>query len=623
MESSYNHKILEINLNDHSFKEINYDQTLIKKFLGGVGLGIEYIMREKVYNFEPLSAENPLILMTGLLTGTTYPCSGFYSISARSPLTGIHGEGVSGGFFGPELRKLYNGLIFKGKSESPVYLKIDDDGYELRDASKIWGLKVKEAMDVLHSELDKQYKIALIGPSGEMQIPLACILNDHYRAVGRSGMGAVMGSKNLKAIAVKSSAKIEYYDEEKFKNITRNLFKDFKDSNMAKTMHQIGTNGIDVFEVFSDVPHQNWGAMGKWKGVTQISGAVVAEKMLVRLRPCYLCPFSCGGEVEVKEGPYKVSGASRPEYETVAAFGSMCLNDNIESIAYLNDLCNQYGVDTISTGCTVAFAIDLYNNGILTDKDIGFPLNWGDHDSIIKLTEMICKKEGIGEILSQGSRKAAKIIGKGADFYAVEIKGLEVPMHEPRANFPLGLQYATSNRGACHLRGLGSDIYSGFSKLSRSLDINEEVPIRERTQDNPKFAIDIVVTQNVSEINNSLGICRQTISTGTLVREDLFDRLLDAIYYLTGFKFTLSDLIEIGERIFNLKRLFNVKCGITKNDDRIPEKLAKTLLDKGRARNKVLKIDNMLSEYYKIRGWDENGIPTKERLNKLSIINYL
>lgn len=620
--NQYSGKILEIDLKTRSFKEVEFEKDKVHKFLGGVGFAIDYLVKEKVYNVSPLDEKNPLIVMMGLLTGTSYPCSGFYSISARSPLTNIHGEGVSGGFFGPALRTLNNGIIFKNKAAEPLYLKIDEDGHQLMDASDLWGQTTKHAMTKIQEKLGKQYKIMCIGPSGEKEIPLACIINDHYRAVGRSGMGAVMGSKNLKAIAVKSSKQIEYHDEKKFKEVTRSLFKDFKNSNMAKTMNQIGTNGIDVFELMADVPHQNWGALGKWKEVREISGAVVTEKLLVKLRPCYMCPFSCGGEVEVKEGPYKVSGASRPEYETVGAFGSMCLNSNVESIAYLNDLCNQMGVDTISTGCTVAFAIDLYENGIISEEDVGFPLKWGDHEAITKLTEMTCKNEGFGKILAQGSRKAAEIIGNGAEKYTAEIKGLELPMHEPRANFPLGLQYATSNRGACHLRGLGSDIYSGFSKLSRSLDINEEIQIRERTIDDPKFAKDIAICQNVSEINNSLGICRQTISTGTLVREDLFNRLLDAIEALTGISYILDDLIEVGERIFNLKRLYNIKCGITKTDDRVPEKLVNSPLDKGRARKKILKIDNMLEEYYRFRGWDENGVPTRKKLEQLNILEY-
>jgi len=342
----------------------------------------------------------------------------------------------------------------------------------------------------------------------------------------------------------------------------------------------------------------------------------------VKLRPCYLCPFSCGGEIEVKDGPYKVTGASRPEYETVGAFGSMCLNSNIKSIAYLNDLCNQMGVDTISTGCTVAFAIDLYENGIISEEDVGFPLRWGDEKVIVRLTEMICNQEGIGKIFSQGSKKAANLIGKGAEEFTSEIKGLELPMHEPRSNFPLGLQYATSNRGACHLRGFGSDIYSGFSKLSNSLEINEGVAIRKRTVDDPKFANDIAVSQNVSEINNALGICRQTISTGTLVRDDLFDKLLDAIYFLTGIKLDLQELIKTGERIFNLKRIYNFRCGITRNDDRVPQKLKDTPLNAGRARNKNLQIDDMLQEYYKVRGWNEEGFPKEEKLKELGLDDY-
>jgi len=612
---------LEVDLEKNSFIEKKIEKNMIKKFLGGVGFGIEYLMREKAHEVEPFSEKNPLVLMTGLLTGTTYPCSAFYSVSSKSPLTSIIGEGVSGGYFGPELRPIFNGIIFKNKSGEPVYLIIEDEHYELKDASEIWGMDTKNAIKMVQSKLGKEYKVACIGPSGENKIPLACIMNDHGRAVGRSGMGAIMGSKKLKAIAVKSTKKISYENESKFKEITRDLMKKLKNSNPALTLRQIGTNAIEYFEMFADVPHQNWSEMGKWKGVNEISGAVVREKMLVRLKPCYLCPFSCGREVEIKEGPYKIENAAGPEYETVAAFGSMCLNSNIESIAYINDYCNKMGVDTISTGSLVAFAIDCYERGILSEEDVGFSLSWGDHESIVKLTKLICERKGIGEILSLGTRKAAEIIGKNAEELTVEIKGLDVPMHEPRANFPLGLQYATANRGACHLRGFGTDIYGGFSNLGKAIGIREEVPIKFRTIDDPKFARDIAISQNLSEVNNSLGICRQTISSGSLAIENIFDLLIESIYCLTGISFTLDEILQIGERIFNLKRKFNVLCGMSKKDDRIPIKL-KTPLANGRARGKVLSIDKMLQEYYKFRGWDENGKPTRDKLKELSIDEY-
>ena len=612
---------MEVDLEKNSFIEKKIEKNMIKKFLGGVGFGIEYLMREKAHEVEPFSEKNPLVLMTGLLTGTTYPCSAFYSVSSKSPLTSIIGEGVSGGYFGPELRPIFNGIIFKNKSGEPVYMIIEDEHYELKDASEIWGMDTKNAIKMVQSKLGKEYKVACIGPSGENKIPLACIMNDHGRAVGRSGMGAIMGSKKLKAIAVKSTKKISYENESKFKEITRDLMKKLKNSNPALTLRQIGTNAIEYFEMFADVPHQNWSEMGKWKGVNDITGAVVREKMLVRLKPCYLCPFSCGREVEIKEGPYKIENAAGPEYETVAAFGSMCLNSNIESIAYINDYCNKMGVDTISTGSLVAFAIDCYERGILSEEDIGFSLSWGDHESIVKLTKLICERKGIGEILSLGTRKAAEIIGKNAEELTVEIKGLDVPMHEPRANFPLGLQYATANRGACHLRGFGTDIYGGFSNLGKAIGIREEVPIKFRTIDDPKFARDIAISQNLSEVNNSLGICRQTISSGSLAIENIFDLLIESIYCLTGISFTLDEILQIGERIFNLKRKFNVLCGISKKDDRIPIKL-KTPLINGRARGKVLSIDKMLQEYYKFRGWDENGKPTSNKLKELSIDEY-
>ncbi|MHA1264437.1 MAG: aldehyde ferredoxin oxidoreductase family protein [Candidatus Helarchaeota archaeon] len=612
--------ILNVNLDTHNCVEEKYGLDLVAKFFGGPGFAIDYLLRKKTFEKAPSDPVNPLILMTGLLTGTTYPCSGFFAVSARSPLTNIYGEGMSGGFFGAKLRRVFNGIIFEGKAANPVYLLIDDENYELQDASNLWGLTTRKTLDALQSKLGKEFRVACIGPAGENQIPLAAIINDHGRAVGRTGMGAVMGSKNLKAIVVNSKRKIHYYNEEKFKEVAQFLFKAFKDSPMAGIMRQIGTNGMDYFEMIADVPHKNWD-LGKWRGINKISGSVVYQKLFVKLAPCYMCAFSCGRVVEVREGPYKVINAAGPEYETAAAFGAMCLNDNIESIAYLNDYCNQMGVDTISTGCTVAFAIDCYEKGIITEKDVGFPLDWGDAEAIVRLTQLIATKEGIGKVLSQGTRKAAALLGKGAEDLTAEIKGLDVPMHEPRANFALGLQYATANRGACHLRGFGSDIYSGFANFNKWFGIQEEVPLRVRTVDNPEFARDIAISQNLSEVNNALGICRQTISSGSQIVERIFDKLLEAMYHLTGIQFSLSDLLQVGERIFNLKRIFNVRCGITRHDDRIPPKL-KQPLSKGLAKNRPLTIDAMLAEYYRVRGWDEKGIPMKSKLSSLGIDEY-
>jgi len=596
------------------------DTNLVKTFLGGPGFAIDYLMAEKTFENELYSKKIPLVFMTGLLTGTAYPCSGFYSVSSRSPLTNIYGEGLSGGFFGAELRKTLNGIIFKNKSISPVYLIIEDDHYELRDASNLWGLPSDKTIHELQSILGKQFKVACIGPSGEKLVSLASIMNDHHRAVGRTGMGAIMGSKNLKAIAVRSNKKIEYINETKFKEISRQTFNAFKKSPMAEILRNLGTNAINYFERLSDVPHKNW-TLHKFKGVNEITGSVVLEKLHVRNKPCFMCPFSCGREIEINEGPYQIKNAAGAEYETTAAFGAMCLLSNVEAIAYLNDLCNKMGVDTISTGCTVAFALDCYEKGIITQEEIGFPLEWGDADAVIKLTELICKKEGIGKILSNGTRKASELIGKGSEELLSEVKGLEAPMHDPRAIFPLGLQYATSNRGACHGRGYANDQYSGFTGFNDILKITKEKPIRERTVDDPKFAKDIAITQNLAEVVNALGICKQTMTSGSQIVENLFDKIIDVIYYLTGITFTLKELLKTGERIFNLKRRFNNKCGITRKDDRIPPRL-KFPLERGITKNKVLTIDAMLNEYYKFRGWDEKGIPTTKRLNELGINNY-
>ncbi len=599
--------------------EIVLDKNQIRSFLGGPGFAIKYLLEKKAYEHEPLNEKNPLIFMTGFLTGTSFPSSGFYSVSARSPQTTFYGEGLSGGFFGAEMRKVLNGIIFNNKSNMPVYLFIDEDHFELKDASDLWGLTTEKTIKTLQNKHGKQFKVACIGPAGELLVPLACIINDHFRAVGRTGMGAVMGSKNLKAIAINGGKKkIEYFQKEKFNELSKTIFKAIQKSPMGQVLKNFGTNNIDYFEHLNDVPHKNW-TLHKFRDVAELTGAIVFEKYQVRNVPCYLCPYSCGREIEIKEGPYKIEHAAGTEYETTAAFGAMCLISNIEAVAYLNHLCNTLGVDTISTGCTIAFAMDCYENGILTEEQIGFPLEWGDIDAVIKLTELICKKEGIGIILGEGSRKAAKVFGKGADQLLSDVKGLEAPMHNPRAIFPLGLQYATSNRGACHLRGFANDSYSGFTGFNEDLGITKELPIRKRTIDDPKFAKDVAIMQNLSEINNALGICRQVISSGTQIVEHLLDKILKAIYYLNGMELSLKELLQIGEKIFTMKRVFNTKCGITRKDDIIPPRIQRPL-EQGVLKGKVVKIDAMLEEYYKFRGWDNNGIPTQQKLIQMGIV---
>jgi aldehyde:ferredoxin oxidoreductase len=617
LNSKIDGKILEVDLEKDTLNIQNLDSSKVEKLLGGPGFAIDYLMAQKTFEFDPFDTENNLIFMTGLLTGTLFPCSGFYSVSSRSPLTLGYGEGMSGGFFGAELRKALNGIIFKKKSDSPKYLIIEDDHIEIKDASQIWGLTTEKTIRELNLKHGKSHRVACIGPAGERRVTLASIMNDHHRAVGRTGMGAVMGDKNLKAIVVKNNKELVYNDEQEFRKISTYLMKAFKNSPMAEILRNYGTNNISYFERLCDVPHKNW-TLHKWREVPNISGEVVLERLHVRNKPCYLCPFMCGREIEIKAGPYKIKNAAGSEYETTAAFGSMCLISDVEAIAYLNHLCNVYGVDTISTGCTIAFALDCYEHGLITQNDVGFALEWGDTEAIIKLTELICKNEGFGKTLGQGSRKAAEIIGKGAEEFLTEIKGLEAPMHDPRAIFPLGLQYATSNRGACHLRGFANDTYSGFTGFDKYVDITPPSPIRERTIDKPEFAKDVIITQNISEVNNALGICRQTISSGSQIVDNLFEMILDAIYNLTGIRLDLQQILNIGERIFTLKRVFNTKCGITRKDDRIPPRL-QFPLEKGLTKNKIVRIDNMLDEYYRIRGWDENGFPTNKKLVELDI----
>jgi|Deesub1362B_J571_1020462.scaffolds.fasta_scaffold00041_22 aldehyde:ferredoxin oxidoreductase len=603
-------KILRVDLRNGEIKEEELEEEVAKKFIGGSGLAAKIIYDELSSDVDPLSPENLLIFMTGPLVGVKVPNSGRHAVCAKSPLTGIWGEANSGGTWGVELKKAgYDGIVVKGKAEKPVYLWIHEGGVEIRDASHLWGKDTFETDEIIKEETDEKAVVACIGPSGEKLVKIAAVMNDgkDARAAGRTGMGAVMGSKNLKAIAVRGDKEIPVYDEEKLKELTKGLGKMIAEK--AERMGRYGTANIMIMvEEIGDLPIKNW-LQGRWiEGAEKLSGERMAETILKRRYFCKNCVIGCGRIVEIKEGKWKLEEQAGPEYETLGAFGSLCLIDDLGAVSKLNEICNKYGIDTISAGAIVAFAIEAYEKGILKESDVGFALRWGDADAAIRLTEMIARKEGIGALLSEGVKKAAEKLGGLALEMAIHSKGLELPMHDPRAYASIAVAYATSNRGACHLQGLTHPLEGRL--VIPELGYNEPL---DRFDVNGK-GIMTAKMQDLMAMFDALTLCKFLIFGGITVTH-----LVDWLNAVTGWNFTVEEFLKTGERIYNIKRMFNVKCGVSRKDDTMPLRILTHKRGEGGSAEHLPAWNIMLSEYYEYRGWDEMGIPKEEKLKELGL----
>jgi len=609
--NGYNGKILWVNLTDGSFREEEISDEDARKYLGGSILAAKYILEKVSADTDPLSAENLLIFAIGPMV-MNFASTSRYAVAAKSPLTGIWGEASSGGRFAHQMKKSgFDAFIFEGISEKPVYLWVNEGQYELRDASSVWGKDTFETDDLLLAETHKKASVACIGPAGERLAKLASVMNDSGRAAGRCGLGAVMGSKKLKAIVCFGTKQFKPLNPEKITYVISQL------SALSGDMSTLGMDRfgtammLDMFWPVGDIPVKNWN-IGLWEqeGIppaevyARIGGARMRETILKKRYACLGCPVGCGREVKIESGPFQMEGPG-PEYETLGAFGSLCLNDNLESICKANDLCNRFGLDTISVGATVAWAIEAYEKGILSKDDIGFELNWGDAEGIVKLTEMIAKGEGIGKLLSNGTVATATELGQGLDL-AVHVKNLELPMHDPRAFHSMAVQYATGNRGGAHTEGWSMMGEVGFMPAEFGIEF---APGRFETRGKGLIASKI---QDFSTLANAATIC---LFVSLPFSPTMIAQILNAI---TGWDLTAKELMKIGERGFNMKRVFNVRCGIRRKDDTLSPKMFKAV-EKGGHAGQVPELDKMLDDYYKIRRWTEDGVPTKEGLLDLDL----
>jgi aldehyde:ferredoxin oxidoreductase len=608
----YAGKILEIDLSTGKIGTGSIKEEDRKKFIGGSGLAAKIFFDSFDPKVDPLSSENPLIIMTGPVVGTQFPGTSRFAVCGKSPLTGIWGEGTCGGNFGPELKFAeIDGIIFRGISPTPVYLAIEDDRIELRDASDLWGMDNYTLTDLLKERhgKEKRPKVLSIGPAGENVVKFAAICNDKGDFIGRTGMGALMGSKRLKAIVVKGTRKVETSHSEEYTTLRKLLIEKCRDSMVAQSFRSMGTDaGMDLFMMAGDVPIRNWTIGENLDLSTNLGGPAMTEKYLKRNHACSFCPIACKRIVKVDDGPFKTEEGPGPEYQTCSAFGTLIMNGDLASVIKANEWCNRYGMDTISCGATIAFAMEAFEKGLITQKDTGgIDLTWGNVDGAIELLHKIAKKEGIGAILSEGTREAAKRLGKGAEEFSVEVKGLEVPMHDPRGFHGMGLAYMTSIRGGCHLMHFALPVEQGISPFTEAGF--QENYIGQTSEGKAEM---IKLCEDLGLPCNSLVICQFVAWTYSA------HELAEIVRVTTGFDFTLKDLLSCGERTWLLKRGLGNMMGVSAKDDRLPKRIL-TPLKEGSAAGSVPDVERLLREYYEIRGLDREGKPKKEVLIKAGL----
>jgi|MudIll2142460700_1097286.scaffolds.fasta_scaffold09111_3 aldehyde:ferredoxin oxidoreductase len=593
-------KILRVDLTKGESKVEELDPKLGAKFIGGRGLGSKILSDEIDPKVDPFSPNNKLIMATGPLTGTGASAAGRYMVITKAPLTGTIACSNSGGHFGAELKFAgFDLIIFEGKAKEPVYLYIEDGKAEIRDAKSIWGKTTHETTDQILSETDMDARVACIGPAGEKLVRYACVINDKHRAAGRSGVGAVMGSKNLKAVAVKGSGSITIANKEAFRKVTLDVFQKVKANPVTSTgLPTYGTAVlVNIINASGILPTRNFNE-GVFEGAEKISGETIVDDILVRNRACFSCPIACGRVVRVTNPKYECFGEG-PEYESDWSMGACCGIDNLDAIAKGNYLCDTLGFDPISAGVTIACGMELFEKGIISTKEVGRSLNFGDADAMVEMIRAIGYREGFGDALAEGSYRLAERYGHPE--YSMSVKKQEFPAYDGRGVQGMGLQYATSNRGACHVRGylISPEILGSPQKLD---------PFE--TEEKAGW---VKAFQDLTAVVDSAGLCLfNTFAFGG-------PEILEYLKAATGIEMSLEELMKAGERIWNLEKVFNLKAGITGKDDRLPDRLTKEPMPSGPAKGKVVELGKMLPEYYELRGWDKEGVPTKERLKELGL----
>ncbi len=616
----YAGKYLRADLTRGTTTPFDLEAGRCEKWLGGNGWGAEILFSEVPVATDPLAPANKIIFATGPINGTLMPNSGRLECISKSPLTGIYGDSNAGGFFAPEMKFAgWDMFIIEGRADHPVYLMIEDDRVEIRDARHLWGKDTIETEHLIQAENgDDQIKVACIGPAGENQVRFACIQVTPQRSLGRGGLGAVMGSKNLKAIAVRGHGTVPIAQPERFYDIAVKCHEGIRANAIYPAVSRYGTPGIvSLMNKIGRFPTRNFQS-GHYEKADNINAETLREGYFVKDIACYACPIACDKIYRVREGEFAGTTVRSFEYETLGGYGASIDNDDLPSIMKATDRTDRLGMDVISAGRAISFAYELWEKGILTSEDTdGLDLTWGNYHSMLELIEKIARRDGFGATLAEGVRRAAAIIGKGSDYYAMHVKGQEIAAQDGRAQQSMGLAHATSNRGADHLKAFPTIDETGYPDEARRRYGERYLPEIADPHANKHKAFLVKDGEELGAVVDSSGNCK---SGGTFVLAQIYwDEMAEAISAATGMEVDAAALKRIGERIYNLQRAYNVLHGISRLDDTLPKRLLTEPSPSMSAKGQVCRLEPMLAEYYELRGWDESGCPSEAKLLELGL----
>ena len=611
----YTGKILRVDLGTGAVEIEEPSEVFYRRYLGGNGFVAYYLLKEVPQGADPLGPENVLVFAAGTMTGVPMAGSGRSAVGGKSPLNGGYGEADVGGFFGAEMRRAgFDAIVVRGQAPTPVYLWVHDGEAELRPADHLWGMTTLDCQEAVRDEVgERSARVAMIGPGGEKLTLYACVINDLKHAAGRTGMGAVMGSKKLKCVVARGRTAVPVADRDKVKELARWMVDHWKEK--AWGMHDLGTDGgLTSLSVEGRLPTRNF-QDGQFEGAEKIGGEAMRDTILIDRGGCYACPIRCKRVVEVDDADYQVDPIyGGPEYETVGSFGSNCGIDDLRAISKANELCNAYGLDTISAGMSVSFAMECFENGVLTLEDTGgLDLRFGNAEAMVELTRQICEREGLGDLLAQGPTRAAAQIGRGAEAYVLDVKSQPFPMHECRTRHGQALGYAVSPTGADHMHnfwdgGLAND---PVGESLRGLGVYDTVP--ETVLDGRKVYAYMVST-NWTWLGNHIGLCAFIPWS--------HEQVVEIVRAITGWKTNLWELLKSAERGVTMARVFNLREGLSRADDRLPARMSTHHVTQTINEKPVTSqaLEAAIDQFYTLMGWDpETGAPTEAKLSELGI----
>jgi len=604
MKGGYQNIVLDVDLTDRRLRTQQLDERTERLFIGGKGLGAKILYDELKPRLDPLGPKNLLVFSTGPLTGTAAPSSGRWAVVTKSPLTGLFLDSQVGGFVGAQIKLAgYDAIVIRGAADSPVFLKVEDDQAEIASAEDLWGKGCLETEKTLKARLGNEFKVGSIGPAGERLVRYACITFDLFRQAGRGGAGAVMGSKRLKALAVRGTKGLGYAEPEEFKEACRKAREVIRAHPFTPLRRRHGTPvWVNPVNAAGLLPTRNFRS-GVFEQAEEISGETMRERIVVKDGACFNCILPCW-----KHSRFSIPGKQGlelvgPEYETLALMGSNCGVGSLEAVAYGNLLCDDLGLDTISTGAAIAFAMECSERKLLSeDQAMGLRLSFGEAETEFDLIRLIAQRRGLGGVLAEGVQTAARIIGKGSEAFAPHVKGMEIPGYDPRGAFGMGLAYATSDRGACHQRAwtVRAEIQGGLGD-------------RFSVEGRPKF---------VKETQDERAMCFSLVLCDFMPLE--VSSFIELLNTAAGFELTEPEYLRSGERIWNLTRAFNVREGASRPDDRLPSRFTEEPLPSGPASGQRVTpamLGTMLDKYYTLRGWTPDGVPTREKMEELDLLD--